>query len=272
MARVYRGEITLLAPVERAICSVHCASTRPSNRTGSPTRARSSSSPASSGFSSMCSCAPRASTPSTQRDSTRPRGTELQHHVVLHHQHQLAVLRRGDDALLLLADDRPGGAELHLRRRRHLGGDRSDPRLRCALGHLARQLLAGPHALAALRAAAHLLRGRAVPGLPGGDPDARCLCAGGDQTLALGPVASQEAIKMLGTNGGGFFNVNSAMPFENPTGLSNFVEMLLILIIPAGPDCHVRALCRQPPPGLGPLRRHADHVRGLGCCGLRGRG
>ncbi len=56
----------------------------------------------------------------------------------------------------------------------------------------------------------------------------------GDQTLALGPVASQEAIKLLGTNGGGFFNVNSAMPFENPSGISNFVEMLLILIIPAG--------------------------------------
>ena len=41
---------------------------------------------------------------------------------------------------------------------------------------------------------------------------------GGEQTLALGPVASQDAIKQLGTNGGGFFNVNSAMPFENPTG------------------------------------------------------
>ncbi|HXE45164.1 MAG TPA: potassium-transporting ATPase subunit KdpA [Conexibacter sp.] len=50
--------------------------------------------------------------------------------------------------------------------------------------------------------------------------------------LALGPVASQEAIKELGTNGGGFFNVNSAMPFENPTGLSNFIEMFLILVIP----------------------------------------
>jgi K+-transporting ATPase ATPase A chain len=57
---------------------------------------------------------------------------------------------------------------------------------------------------------------------------------GGEQTLALGPVATQEVIKELGTNGGGFFNVNSAMPFENPSGLSNFVEMLLILIIPAG--------------------------------------
>jgi K+-transporting ATPase ATPase A chain len=56
---------------------------------------------------------------------------------------------------------------------------------------------------------------------------------GGTQALAQGPVASQEVIKELGTNGGGFFNVNSAMPFENPTGLSNFFEMLLILVIPA---------------------------------------
>ena len=53
------------------------------------------------------------------------------------------------------------------------------------------------------------------------------------QSLSAGPVASQEAIKLLGTNGGGFFNVNSAMPFENPTWLSNFVEMLAILAIPA---------------------------------------
>jgi potassium-transporting ATPase potassium-binding subunit len=51
--------------------------------------------------------------------------------------------------------------------------------------------------------------------------------------IAMGPVASQEAIKMLGTNGGGFFNTNSAHPFENPTGFTNFVEMLSVLIIPA---------------------------------------
>jgi K+-transporting ATPase ATPase A chain len=56
---------------------------------------------------------------------------------------------------------------------------------------------------------------------------------GGTQTLAQGPVASQEAIKLLGTNGGGFFNVNSAYPFENPSGLTNFVEMLMILVVPA---------------------------------------
>jgi K+-transporting ATPase ATPase A chain len=58
--------------------------------------------------------------------------------------------------------------------------------------------------------------------------------AGGTQAIAFGPVASQEIIKELGTNGGGFFNVNSAMPFENPTGFSNFVEMLAIVAIPAG--------------------------------------
>jgi K+-transporting ATPase ATPase A chain len=57
---------------------------------------------------------------------------------------------------------------------------------------------------------------------------------GGSQTLGQGPVASQEAIKLLGTNGGGFFNVNSAFPFENPSGFTNFVEMLLILLIPTG--------------------------------------
>ena len=54
-----------------------------------------------------------------------------------------------------------------------------------------------------------------------------------EQTLAMGPVASQEAIKELGTNGGGFFNANSAHPFENPTPLSNFLEMLAIFLIPA---------------------------------------
>ncbi len=53
------------------------------------------------------------------------------------------------------------------------------------------------------------------------------------QSIAMGPVASQEAIKELGTNGGGFFNTNSAHPFENPTAFSNFFEMLLVLIIPA---------------------------------------
>lgn len=54
------------------------------------------------------------------------------------------------------------------------------------------------------------------------------------QTIAMGPVASQEAIKMLGTNGGGFFNANSAHPYENPSPVSNFIQMLAIFLIPAG--------------------------------------
>jgi K+-transporting ATPase ATPase A chain len=54
-----------------------------------------------------------------------------------------------------------------------------------------------------------------------------------DQVIALGPAASQVAIKMLGTNGGGFFNANSAHPFESPTGFSNFVEMWALLVLPA---------------------------------------
>jgi len=57
---------------------------------------------------------------------------------------------------------------------------------------------------------------------------------GGRQVLALGPVASQEAIKQLGTNGGGFFTANSAHPFENPTPLTNLLQLLLIFVIPAG--------------------------------------
>ncbi len=86
---------------------------------------------------------------------------------------------------------------------------------------------------------------------------------GTTQAFAYGPVAGQEAIKLLGTNGGGFFNVNSAMPYENPTWLSNFVEMLAILA----------SRRRSPPrtggwsttaPGLDGLRRDDDPVRRRG--------
>ena len=54
------------------------------------------------------------------------------------------------------------------------------------------------------------------------------------QTIPQGPVASQVAIKMLGTNGGGFFNANATHPYENPTPLSNFIQMLSIFLIPSG--------------------------------------
>lgn len=69
------------------------------------------------------------------------------------------------------------------------------------------------------------------------------------QTIAQGPVASQEAIKMLGTNGGGFFNANSAHPFENPTPFSNFLQMLSIFLIPAGLTVTLGQMTRSPKHG-----------------------
>ena len=75
------------------------------------------------------------------------------------------------------------------------------------------------------------------------------------QTIAQGPVASQEIIKELGTNGGGFFNANSAHPYENPTPLTNFVEMLADPGHPRVVHLHVREVREEPAPGLGALRR-----------------
>ena len=72
-----------------------------------------------------------------------------------------------------------------------------------------------------------------VPQNLGAYVDATTL-AGAKQTIAQGPVASQEVIKVLGTNGGGFFNANSAHPYENPTALTNLVQMLLLIAIAAG--------------------------------------
>ena len=97
-------------------------------------------------------------------------GRRVQHDVVVRHQHELAVLRRRDDDVVLLADGRPGGAELRLGRRRHRGRDRLHPRARLALRPHDRQLLQRPDQDAGLRAAADLGRGRPVPRLAGRDP------------------------------------------------------------------------------------------------------
>ena len=75
------------------------------------------------------------------------------------------------------------------------------------------------------------------------------------QNIAQGPVASQEAIKMLGTNGGGFFNANSAHPFENPTPLSNLLQMFSIFLILEGLPYTLGRMTRSPT-WLGRLRRY----------------
>ena len=104
-------------------------------------------------------------------------GPELQHRLVVPHEHELAVLRRRDDALVLQPDGRPRGAELHLRGRRDRGAGRADPRHRGAPrpGGGARQLLAGPRPHAALRADTAGDDRRARARVAGRDPVARRL-------------------------------------------------------------------------------------------------
>ena len=79
--------------------------------------------------------------------------------------------------------------------------------------------------------------------------------------MPLGPAASQIAIKQLGTNGGGFFNVNSAHPLENPTPLSNFLEVLAILLIPAALCYTFGRMVRDTRQGWAVLRGDAGDLR-----------
>ena len=92
-----------------------------------------------------------------------------------------------------------------------------------------------------------LLEPQAIAG-----PDGKPLLVA-TQTIAQGPVASQEAIKMLGTNGGGFFNANSAHPFENPTPLTNLLQMLSIFLIPAGLCITLGQMVKSPKHGWAVL-------------------
>ena len=93
-------------------------------------------------------------------------------------------------------------------------------------------------------------------------PNRATTLEGAKQVIAQGPVASQIAIKQLGTNGGGFFNVNSAHPFENPNAITNFVEMWSILAISAALTYTFGPHGARPASGLGALRRHGDSVSG----------
>ena len=83
---------------------------------------------------------------------------------------------------------------------------------------------------------------------------------GAKQVIAQGPVASQIAIKQLGTNGGGFFNVNSSHPFENPNAVTNLIEMWSILVDQRGAHLHLRPHGAGYPPGLGAACGHGHPV------------
>ena len=166
-------------------------------------------------------------------------GPRLQHRGELRHQHQLAVLRRRDDALVPVADAGPDPPELPVGRDRHRAGRRPRPRVsrgrrRGRSGRTGSMSPAAPSTCCCRSAPCSRCSwsGRAFPQTLGGAVEATTL-EGARQTIAVGPVASQVAIKMLGTNGGGFFNANAAHPFENPTALSNFVQMVSIFAIGA---------------------------------------
>ena len=193
--------------------------------------------------SASCSCTRSSACSSTCccRWASRARqgGPGLEHGGVVRHEHELAVvLRRVDDGLPG-PDGRPGGAELRVGRRRHRRRRRAGPRLHALTHRPARQLLGRPDPRLACGSCCRspfVVRDRADrrrrdPELPrvrrrhARSPD-------GHQTLTGGPVASQEAIKELGTNGGGFYNANSAHPFENPTAWTNLLEIFLLLVDP----------------------------------------
>ena len=102
-----------------------------------------------------------------------------------------------------------------------------------------------------------LIAGGAIQNLSGGT-DVHTL-AGATQHITGGPVASQEAIKELGTNGGGFYNANSAHPFENPTTWTNWLEIFLLLVISFSLAAHVRPDGRQQQAGLRDRRGDGHH-------------
>ena len=99
-----------------------------------------------------------------------------------------------------------------------------------------------------------------VPQTLAGSVDATTL-EGAKQTISIGPMASQEAIKELGTNGGGFFNANSAHPFENPNAWTNMLEIWALLRHPVRLGLRLRPRRRRLPAGPGDRHRHGDPAR-----------
>ena len=163
-----------------------------------------------------------------------------EHDRQLHHEHELAVLRRRVHDVVPDADGRARGAELRLGRR---SAWRCSPRSCAASRAARRRRSATSGATSTARSSTSCCRSRSSlavdPHLAGRAADAstrtrpRRRCRARTRRSRAARSRSQIAIKQLGTNGGGYYNSNSAVPFENPTGLTNFLEMLSILLIPA---------------------------------------
>ena len=209
--------------------------------------------------------------PAVEPAAPRRRGPRpgLEHRRQLHHQHQLAVLHARNHDELSHPDGRPGDAQLLLGGGRHRRGRGPHPRHQA---HHVRPPSATSGSTRRARCSIsccplhHL---RAAAGCAGRSAEPARLhrrrirwSSRQTQTIAQGPVASQEAIKMLGTNGGGFFNANSAHPFENPTPLLELPPDPLHLHHPRRPHLHPGPHDRLAGPGLGRLRGDVRPVRG----------
>ncbi len=252
-ASLRRGRARLL-PARRA-------ATPSASRTGRATARRCSSSACSSGASSTRSSACRG-TCFLNPDHMKgvPAAPVAEHGRELHHEHELAVLRRRVHDVVPDPDGGARGAELRLGRRRHRrarggrsAGSRGARPTRSGTSGSTSTARSSTSCCRSRSSSRRFLIWQGVPQTLHGHATATTL-QGATQTIARGPVASQIAIKQLGTNGGGFYNSNSAVPFENPNGLSNFIEMLGDPADPGGRGVHVREDGARPPARLGGVR------------------
>ena len=192
-------------------------------------------------------------------------GRRLERRRLVRDEHQLAVVLRRGGRGPPAADGRVRGAELPVGGGRHRRGRGAGPRVRPVRAPTAASATSGPTSCAPRCGSCCRSRSsrrscwspRGVIQNLHAHTEITTL-AGGTQSVLGGPVASQEAIKELGTNGGGFFNANSAHPFENPTPWTNALEVLAPAAHPVQPAAHVRPDGRRPPAGLGDPRRDGD--------------
>ena len=201
--------------------------------------------------------------PGVPRRGARP---GVQHRGVVRDQHELAVLRRGVDDGPPGPDEWTRRPELRLRGRRHRvavalvrGFVRRESE---TIGNFWADLVRSTVRILlpiAFVGAVVLISQGVVQNLHGSQEITTV--QGATQSIPGGPVASQEVIKELGTNGGGFYNANSAHPFENPNPFTNLFEIFLLLVDPVRPDRDVRQDGGQPQAGLRPRRRDGA------CCG-----
>ena len=195
-----------------------------------------------------------------------PVAHRAEHDRQLRHEHELAVLRRRVHDVVPDADGRAGRAAVRLGRRRdgraRRGHPRSQPRRSRASSGTSGSTSTARSSTSCCRSRSSsrlILLSQGVPQTFAGHATATTL-EGAPQTIARGPVALMIAIKQLGTNGGGFYNSNSAVPFENPNGLTNFLEVIAILLIPAAQVFMFGKMVLRAAPRLDGVR---GDVRGL---------